>query len=258
MTTPSRTTKSGEPTNRFGASGQSVLSSSVGQLLDIDSVARSLGGSSRYVRRLVAERRNAYVKVGHLVRLESVDVSRWIDDSRVDAMRPAPGERGPGNGTGRSRGDPRCRPRLPAPCLGVSRGDRGIQCATMRQTIEKHLVTGCALGDSNAPRPSCRAVACARRRSDRVLRAFGFNLRRSSNLVVRWPPFVGLAARGRIGFGTEGASDLEFPRPLRVGGCRPRERIRVGFDSSSCVRRSRCVAERCVEVDRSRSVCVRS
>jgi excisionase family DNA binding protein len=75
-------------------------------LLDIDSVARSLVGSSRYVQRLVAERRNAYVKVGHLVRLKSVDVSRWIDESRVDAMRPAPGERGPGNGTGRSRPSP--------------------------------------------------------------------------------------------------------------------------------------------------------
>lgn len=92
MTTTSRTTKSGEPTTRRSASGRNAPSS-VGELLDIDSVARRLGVSGRYVRRLVAERRIAYVKVGHLVRFESADVARWIDDSRVDPMRPRPDKR---------------------------------------------------------------------------------------------------------------------------------------------------------------------
>lgn len=89
MTAVSRTSKPGETATWFSATGRTVAPSSVGHLLDIDSVALRLGVSSRFVRRLVAERRIAYVKVGHLVRFESVDVTRWINDSRVDPIRAA-------------------------------------------------------------------------------------------------------------------------------------------------------------------------
>ena len=56
-------------------------------LLDIEQLANRLGVSVRYVRRLVAERRIEYIKVGHLVRFEPQQVERWIDHSRVSALR---------------------------------------------------------------------------------------------------------------------------------------------------------------------------
>ena len=56
-------------------------------LLDIEDLADRLGVSVRYVRRLVAERRIGYIKVGHLVRFEPEQVERWIDHNRVRALR---------------------------------------------------------------------------------------------------------------------------------------------------------------------------
>ena len=48
------------------------------QLLDIGEVAQRLGVSTRYVRRLVAERRIAYLKVGHLLRFDGGVVDAWL------------------------------------------------------------------------------------------------------------------------------------------------------------------------------------
>jgi excisionase family DNA binding protein len=57
-------------------------------LLDIEELAVRLGVSVRYIRRLVAERRIAYVKVGHLVRFERQAVDLWIEDNRISQLRP--------------------------------------------------------------------------------------------------------------------------------------------------------------------------
>lgn len=57
-------------------------------LLDIEELAVRLGVSVRYIRRLVAERRIAYVKVGHLVRFERQAVDRWIEANRISQLRP--------------------------------------------------------------------------------------------------------------------------------------------------------------------------
>ena len=43
--------------------------------------------SVRYVRRLVAERRIEYVKVGHFIRFEPGQVDAWIDDNRLEPTR---------------------------------------------------------------------------------------------------------------------------------------------------------------------------
>ncbi len=59
-------------------------------LLDMEDVARWLCTSVRHVQRLVHERRLPYVKVGHFVRFDAVDVSRWIEEQKVDG-RPACG-----------------------------------------------------------------------------------------------------------------------------------------------------------------------
>ena len=53
-------------------------------LLTIEEVAVMLNVGPRFVRRLVAERRIAFHKVGHYVRFDAVDVAAWIAAGRVD------------------------------------------------------------------------------------------------------------------------------------------------------------------------------
>jgi excisionase family DNA binding protein len=52
-------------------------------LLDIGAVAERLCVTERHVRRLVAERRIPYVKVGRFVRFDPVDLADWITAARV-------------------------------------------------------------------------------------------------------------------------------------------------------------------------------
>lgn len=54
-----------------------------GDLVNIAWVAKKLDVTPRYVRRLVAEKHLAYVKVGRLVRFERVEVYRFIRERRV-------------------------------------------------------------------------------------------------------------------------------------------------------------------------------
>ena len=58
------------------------------RLLTVEEAAERLGTSTRFVRRLVAERRIAYVKVGRHVRLDPTDVEAFIAISRVE-VRPS-------------------------------------------------------------------------------------------------------------------------------------------------------------------------
>jgi len=53
-------------------------------LLSVEQAAERLGTSVRFVRRLIAERRIAYVKVGRHVRLDPTDVEAFITASRVE------------------------------------------------------------------------------------------------------------------------------------------------------------------------------
>jgi excisionase family DNA binding protein len=53
------------------------------ELLTTDEVAARLRATPRFVRRLVAERRITYVKVGRLVRFEESAVAAYIDANRV-------------------------------------------------------------------------------------------------------------------------------------------------------------------------------
>ena len=65
----------------------STTSKYPGRLLDVDEVADSLGITNRFVRRLVAERRIPFVKVGKFVRFDPVEISQWIDRQRVEPRR---------------------------------------------------------------------------------------------------------------------------------------------------------------------------
>lgn len=55
-------------------------------LISAEQLAEELGVSVRYVRRIIAERRIPYVKVGHLIRFQRDDVQRWVEANRVDAL----------------------------------------------------------------------------------------------------------------------------------------------------------------------------
>jgi len=57
-------------------------------LLDINGLAARSGVSTRFVRRLVAQRRVPCLKIGRLVRFDPVEVERWIDAARVVPARP--------------------------------------------------------------------------------------------------------------------------------------------------------------------------
>ena len=57
------------------------------KLLTIEEAAGRLGTSVRFVRRLVFERRIAFVKVGRHVRICPADLDAFIVAGRVNALR---------------------------------------------------------------------------------------------------------------------------------------------------------------------------
>lgn len=64
-------------------------------LLTVDDAAERLGTSTRFVRRLVAERRIRYTKLGRHVRIAETDLEAFIAAGVVEPMpRPAPLPRG--------------------------------------------------------------------------------------------------------------------------------------------------------------------
>jgi excisionase family DNA binding protein len=53
-------------------------------LLTVDQAAVRLGTSTRFIRRLVAERRIAYNKVGRYVRISEDDIDAFVASGRVE------------------------------------------------------------------------------------------------------------------------------------------------------------------------------
>ena len=51
-------------------------------LMHLPDVAARLGVNPRYVRRLVAERRIPFIKLGHLLRFDPAEVEAWLDGAR--------------------------------------------------------------------------------------------------------------------------------------------------------------------------------
>jgi excisionase family DNA binding protein len=54
--------------------------------MSMDAAAEYLSASPRFIRRLVAERRVPYVKVGRLVRLTAEDLDDFIAAGRVEPL----------------------------------------------------------------------------------------------------------------------------------------------------------------------------
>lgn len=59
-----------------------AATSTLPKLLDISELAEHLGTSQRHIRRLIADRRVPYLKVGRLVRFDAEDIARWLDETR--------------------------------------------------------------------------------------------------------------------------------------------------------------------------------
>ncbi len=57
-------------------------------LLTVEQAAQRLGTGIRFIRRLVAERRIRFYHVGKYVRFHPDDLAAYIEDCRVDPIRP--------------------------------------------------------------------------------------------------------------------------------------------------------------------------
>jgi excisionase family DNA binding protein len=56
------------------------------RLLSIGHLAERLGTTPRHVRRLVAERRVPFLKVGRLVQFDPDNITNWLDGRRVRGL----------------------------------------------------------------------------------------------------------------------------------------------------------------------------
>jgi excisionase family DNA binding protein len=56
------------------------------ELLTIEEAAEVMGMSARHVRRLVAERRIAFHKLGRSVRIARADIDAYVEAGRVEAI----------------------------------------------------------------------------------------------------------------------------------------------------------------------------
>ncbi|MGH9121682.1 MAG: helix-turn-helix domain-containing protein [Acidimicrobiales bacterium] len=61
------------------------MSTDVPDLMDIETLATRLDDSVRHIRRLVAERRIPYLKVGHFIRFNPAEINGWLI---AQAVRP--------------------------------------------------------------------------------------------------------------------------------------------------------------------------
>jgi excisionase family DNA binding protein len=58
-------------------------------LLGVEEAAERLGTSPRFIRRLIAERRIAFTKLGRHVRIDSTDIDAFIAAGRVEPQQPS-------------------------------------------------------------------------------------------------------------------------------------------------------------------------
>ena len=56
------------------------------RLLTVEAAAERMNTSVRFIRRLIAERRIAFVKLGHHVRIAETDIVAFIEAGRVEAI----------------------------------------------------------------------------------------------------------------------------------------------------------------------------
>jgi excisionase family DNA binding protein len=67
------------------ASSRSPIERETGRVLDVDGAAQYLGVTTRFIRRLIQERRVPFYKVGRFVRLDPADLDELLRSGRVEA-----------------------------------------------------------------------------------------------------------------------------------------------------------------------------
>lgn len=58
-----------------------------GPLLDVEQAAERLGVGTRFIRRLVEQRRIPFHKIGKYVRFDEADLAEYADRARVESTR---------------------------------------------------------------------------------------------------------------------------------------------------------------------------
>jgi excisionase family DNA binding protein len=61
------------------------------QLHTVEEAAQRLNTTPRFIRRLIAERRIAFTRLGRHVRISGADLDDFVSRGRVEALRPAGG-----------------------------------------------------------------------------------------------------------------------------------------------------------------------
>ncbi|HXR21963.1 MAG TPA: helix-turn-helix domain-containing protein [Acidimicrobiales bacterium] len=56
------------------------------RLLSIEQLAEHLGVTQRHIRRLVADRRVPFLKVGKFIRFDPADISSWLNASKPGSV----------------------------------------------------------------------------------------------------------------------------------------------------------------------------
>ena len=57
------------------------------QLMTVQQAGEYLGTGQRFIRRLIAERRISYIKIGKYVRLERATLAALVDSGRIPSQR---------------------------------------------------------------------------------------------------------------------------------------------------------------------------
>lgn len=60
------------------------ISSGQSSLMDIPTLAQRLGVTERFIRRLVAERRVPFYKIGKFIRFDPELIEDWLADTRIE------------------------------------------------------------------------------------------------------------------------------------------------------------------------------
>ena len=74
------------PTRAHGRGRTTKAEPAADTLLTVDQAADLLGTGTRFIRRIIAERRIAYVKVGKYVRISAVDLAMFVAEGRQAAL----------------------------------------------------------------------------------------------------------------------------------------------------------------------------
>lgn len=59
------------------------------QLYTVDEAAQRLNTTTRFIRRLIAERRIAFTRLGRHVRISAADLDDFVSRGRVEVARPS-------------------------------------------------------------------------------------------------------------------------------------------------------------------------